>query len=115
MRMEFKAAFAALGLLALAGCSKSASGCSGLSMIGETTGMAGRYLSVQVTNSGDDPKLVTVSVTGPNGEPIASDGPFRVSSKDVVVRQQIAYIQQSHADSMDALEAEGYKVAMKCE
>jgi hypothetical protein len=115
MRLEFKAAVAALGLIALAGCSKSASGCAGLTLNAQPSGMVGRHLSVTVTNTGDDPKLVTLSVTGPDGSAIGSDGPFRVSSKDVVERDEIAYLQHSQANSQEEMEAEGFKVAMKCE
>ena len=117
MSSATKAACALASLLLVAGCGKNggASGCEGLTLDGAVDGMAGRFVSVRVTNASDSPELVTVSVVSPQGQTVGSDGPFRVSAKDTVERDRIAYIPQSHADSFEALKGEGWSFPMKCQ
>lgn len=117
MKNGIKAACALTSLLLVAGCGKNggASGCEGLTMDGQLSGIVGRYVSVRVTNASDSPELVTISVVSPQGQTQLTDGPFRVSAKDAVIRQQIAFIPHSHADSFEALKAEGWSFPMKCQ
>lgn len=118
MKAIVRAGLALVGLFALSGCGSSGGSCGGVTMQTATDDGSNWQLSASVTNSSDDPKLVSITVVNPKGEIVATDGPFRVSAKDVVQRDDVydfgLYI-LSGPETVAQLESEGWKFNLKCE